>query len=264
MRTQAALVLIALLLASPVFAQDPASGWMAYAVGTVPSSVARITKLQMSWNVSSDAARSSAFYSPWFGMDPNDNLNLIQPVNPWSGTAWSMYTEYYQWQPTKNSNSKSYAVSPGDTLQGTLTYDASTDSYLLQQHNLKTGDISSQTVVCQNGKAYRIPYIVYEKVWPCADYPPTQMVNFTINAAECDGVDCKNQIQWAAKVKDANCQMAAHILSQTSISITWNIKAASAYDNVPREELIKMNTSPGWEAVAEEALKSIEPDVHEA
>ena len=50
----------------------------------------RITKLSMTWKVGASASPSRAFYSPWFGMDPDDNLNLIQPVNPWSGSAWSM------------------------------------------------------------------------------------------------------------------------------------------------------------------------------
>ena len=44
----------------------------------------------MTWKVSENPTGSrDAFFSPWFGMDPDDNLNLIQPVNPWSGGAWS-------------------------------------------------------------------------------------------------------------------------------------------------------------------------------
>ena len=66
---------------------------MAYAVGKMPDSIKRITKLEMSWTVGKDPEHSFAFFSPWFGMDPTDNLNLIQPVNPWSGSSWSMYTE---------------------------------------------------------------------------------------------------------------------------------------------------------------------------
>ena len=34
--------------------------------------------------------RSRSFYSPWFGMDPDDNLNLLQPVNPFTGDGWQM------------------------------------------------------------------------------------------------------------------------------------------------------------------------------
>ena len=89
-------VMLIAILATIVSAQDPATGWMAYAVGNVPAGVDRVTRLEMTWKVGASPARSRAFFSPWFGMDPADNLNLIQPVNPWSGSAWSMYTEYYQ------------------------------------------------------------------------------------------------------------------------------------------------------------------------
>ena len=46
----------------------------------------------MTWTVGQAPTWSWAFFPPWFGMDPTDNLNLIQPVNHWSGRAWSMYS----------------------------------------------------------------------------------------------------------------------------------------------------------------------------
>ena len=104
------------LLMTLAAAQDPAEGWMAHAVGSLPSSVERITRLEMTWTVGQTPTWSWAFFSPWFGMDPADNLNLIQPVNPWSGSAWSMYTEYYQWSPEHNSNSRSYTVQAGRSV----------------------------------------------------------------------------------------------------------------------------------------------------
>merc|ERR1711988_1254759 len=106
---------------------------MAYAVGTLPSSATRITRLEMTWKVGAEAKASRAFYSPWFGMDPADNLNLLQPVNPWGGSSWSMYTEYFQWRPTHNSNSKAQSVKAGQTLHGSIVYDSSSDSYTLTQ-----------------------------------------------------------------------------------------------------------------------------------
>ena len=78
------------LLMTFVAAQDPAEGWLEYAMSSLPSSVERITRLEITWTVGQ--ALSWAFFSRWFGMDPADNLNLIPPVNPWSGSAWSMYT----------------------------------------------------------------------------------------------------------------------------------------------------------------------------
>jgi hypothetical protein len=146
-----------------------------YAVGSIPSSYERITKLEMTWKVGEKPKTSTAFFSPWFGMDPADNLNLIQPVNPWSRTAWSMYTEYYQWSPTHNSNSRSYSASAGDVLTGSLVYNATIDSYTLTQTNTNTGDVSSQVVACQDGKEYTVPYVVYEKTFACADYPPDEV-----------------------------------------------------------------------------------------
>lgn len=167
---------MALALVATVAAQDPAHGWMAYAVGTMPPSHDRITKLEMTWTVGAKPSHSRAFFSPWFGMDPGDNLNLVQPVNPWLGSGWSMYTEYFQWTPEHNSNSDQFDVAPGMTLRGSIVYMPSSDSYTLTQTALETGDVSSQVVKCQDGKKFTIPYVVYEKVFPCRDYPPDGIV----------------------------------------------------------------------------------------
>jgi hypothetical protein len=141
-----------------------------------------------------------------------------------------MYTEYYQWSPTHNSNSKQYPVLAGQTLKGSLIYQPNDDSYLLSQTIVETGVVSSQVVACQNGKKYTIPYVVYEKTFPCADYPPDEIVSFRDVYIECDGNDCTSTTQWEAKVEDANCNMAAHInqnTSSTEISITWDTSMSS-------------------------------------
>ena len=146
------------VLLSAARAQDPAEGWMAYAVGAPPAGTDRITRLDMKWQVSDDpSSPSNAFYSPWFGMDPADNLNLIQPVNPWLGDGWAMYTEYFQWSPVHNSNSPQRDVEAGQTLHGSLVYDAQSDSYFLNQTVVETGATSTQTVRCQNGKKFTVP-----------------------------------------------------------------------------------------------------------
>jgi hypothetical protein len=233
------------MLSSMALGQDPAHGWMAYAVGSLPSSVERITRLEMTWTVSDDAKRSGSFYSPWFGMDPADNLNLLQPVNPWGGSSWSMYTEYFQWRPTHNSNSRQHPVKAGQTLHGSIVYDASSDAYTVTQTIVETGVSSSQVVPCQSGKKFTVPYVVYEKTWPCASYPPDGKVTFRDIVAECDGKDCTSDIKWAAKVEDANCDMKAVISSNTEISLTWDTSMASKYDNYTRAQLHKKN-AVGW------------------
>jgi len=238
-----------------VNAQDPAEGWMAYAVGTMPSDVRRITKLEMTWTVGADPKRSYAFFSPWFGMDPLDNLNLIQPVNPWSGSGWSMYTEYFQWSPEHNSNSRQIGVRAGDTLRGSLVYNHLSDSYFLSQTVLGTSDSSTQVVKCQSGKQFLVPYVVYEKVFPCASYPPDGVVTFSNITMECETstsarVDCKKMVQWEAKHKDDNCNFRAHIDSHEQIRLTWDTSLPSKYDNWTQHELIAVNSRrhAGWAA----------------
>jgi len=237
-------IALALFLPS-VAAQDPAPGWMAYAVGSLPEGVDRITKLTMKWKVGEEPSHSRAFFSPWFGMDPSDNLNLIQPVNPWLGSQWAMYTEYFQWSPEHNSNSRQQSVEAGQTLAGSLVYDESTDSYELSQTVVETGVSSSQTVKCQSGKKYTVPYVVYEKTFPCQYYPPDEKVTFTDIYVECDGKDCTDDVKWEPMVKDANCNMQANIEDSKTISITWDTSAASKYDNFSENELFQLNFH-GW------------------
>lgn len=92
-----------------------------------------------------------------------------------------------------------------------------------------------------------VPYVVYEKVFPCKMYPPEEKVTFTDIVAECDGKDCRSEIVWTAKVKDANCNMAAHIAAGGSeISITWDTSAPSKYDNMTATELYDLNMHGTW------------------
>jgi hypothetical protein len=244
-----------------VAAQDPANGWMAYAVGALPAKYTRITRLEMTWKVSANAKRSRAFYSPWFGMDPADNLNLIQPVNPWSGDAWSMYTEYFQWSPEHNSNSNQQSVKAGQTLHGALTYMEASDSYTLTQKVVETGATSTQVVKCQSGKKYTVPYVVYEKAFPCGDYPPDEVVSFNIVAAECDGKDCTADIAWTAQNEDnKHCDMMAHIgADNKQINITWNTAATSELDGLSDAQLYDLNYN-GW-ATALNITRPAEPEI---
>lgn len=238
--------LIVPVLIGAVEGGDPAPGWMAYAEGTIPNGKERITRIEMTWTVGADARPSLSFYSPWFGMDPADNNNLLQPVNPWSGAAWSMYTEYFQFWPPWNHNSKSYPVKAGQTLHGSILYDATTDSYNQSNTIVETGQTSSHVVKAQNGKKFMRPWVVYEKLTKCANYPPDGIVTFRDIIVECDGVDCTKDVQWKPKVKDANCNMKAHVdKDKNTISITWDTSAASKYDDYSNEQLFDLNYH-GW------------------
>ena len=44
-----------------------------------------ITYISAKWTVLNRPDRDGGFYAPWFGIESSDNLNLLQPVNPWAG-----------------------------------------------------------------------------------------------------------------------------------------------------------------------------------
>lgn len=83
MRIIAVAVFAFILHSAIIVAQDPAEGWLGYAKATYPQGI--ITYIEAKWRVPDDPADGGAFFSPWFGIEASDNLNLIQPVNPWVG-----------------------------------------------------------------------------------------------------------------------------------------------------------------------------------
>jgi hypothetical protein len=230
------IVALALIIAL-VRAQDPAPGWTAYATASCPAGT-RLTKMSANWNVLGNAPQSAAFYSPWFGADTTDNLNLLQPVNPWFGSSWSFYTEYYQWSPENNIDSNQYSTSTGNQLQGSITFNGvNQQTYTVTQTDSTQGQSSSMSIPVQQDwqgqyKNYSVLYVVFEKVASCGDYPPDQKVTFKNIYVECDG----QQIQpsWTTSAVDEVCDFTAVVDSATQISITWNTQSSKQ----PKKEWI--------------------------
>ena len=67
-------------VAVAVTAQDPAQGWLGYAKAVSPTNAGRITYAEATWINGGNPSQGGAFYSPWFGIETSDNLNLFQPV----------------------------------------------------------------------------------------------------------------------------------------------------------------------------------------
>ena len=106
--------------------------------------------MEASWVVPDDPKVYGAFFSPWFGIETSDNMNLLQvsneslrrtnnpltcigtpgqPVNPWTGYNWLIYNEYFQWDPVDNWDSSSHKVRAGDTVYGYVKYLPEEHSY---------------------------------------------------------------------------------------------------------------------------------------
>jgi len=238
-------VCLAVLAVLPgVFGQDPANGWLGYATGLYTANRNEpITFIEAYWKCGSNPVKSSAFFSPWFGLDTTDNLNLIQPVNPWTGSQWEIYNEYYQWQPTHNENSASHVVAAGDVLYGSITFNQADESYMLYHKDMTSGwSVNMSVPVQKSGTAYKnytIIYFVYEKVAQCSQYPPDGEVTFYNIHVEVGGKDVTSQISWTTAYVEDVCDFRAHVVNTSAIQITWNTKL----DNGGEQEPIKaLNT----------------------
>jgi len=170
------------------------------------------------------------FFSPWFGIESSDNLNLIQPVNPWASNHWEMYNEYYQWSPTYNYDSKSFDVSAGDVLYGNVTYVESTQSYLMVHVDMTTGATVSSTIAIQkqsNGdyKEYTIAYFVFEKEARCDQYPPNNQVTFYDISIYYNNK--KVSPTWTTAYVDDVCNNRAKVVDEATIQITWDSSATA-------------------------------------
>ena len=209
---------------SPLSPPLSAPGWLGYATAECPAGQT-LTKMEGKWLVGATPKRSQSFYSPWFGIDASDNLNLLQPVNPWLGNQWVIYNEYFQWSPEHNQNSAQHVVKAGDQLYGAVTLDASKKSYAVF-HNVSgstTWDVTMDIPI-QKGKTYTIAYVVYEKVAPCGDFPPDGKVTFTDVNVYCD--DVLITPTWKTGFVEDVCNNRATIIDPHTVEITWNTKAA--------------------------------------
>lgn len=238
--------LVALLVAC-VAAKDPAQGWQGYATATNPAGGdAVITRASAYWTVPSNPLVQGAFFSPWFGIESSDNLNLIQPVNPWSGDSWSIYNEYFQWSPENNENSPSVPVNAGDKIYGevTLIKGANGEPTYHQKHvNVATGQTVTQDIPIQKAadgsyKQFNIIYFVFEKTWPCYMYPPDNKVTFTNITID---FNFKQLVQpsWTTAFVDDNCNNRAHIDSADQVSITWNSQGQSSAQALKNAQFLR-------------------------
>eukprot|EP01013_Petalomonas_cantuscygni_P014810 TRINITY_DN3034_c0_g1_i1.p1 TRINITY_DN3034_c0_g1~~TRINITY_DN3034_c0_g1_i1.p1 ORF type:complete len:275 (-),score=57.58 TRINITY_DN3034_c0_g1_i1:461-1285(-) len=226
-------VVVLSLVSAVIFAtaQDPAEGWLGYAKAVNPNRRGIITYAAATWTNCDDPKHWGAFFSPWFGIETSDNLNLVQPVNPWSGYSWSIYNEYFQWSPTNNKNSDSTPSSAGDTIFGSVTYDRSARAYHMVHTNLNTSRTVNMTVPVQkdaNGqdKTFTMAYFVFEKSWPCYMYPPSGEVVFRNIQMEYDGEPVTPR--WTTAFVDDKCNNRAHIVDAHTIKITWDASAAES------------------------------------
>eukprot|EP01116_Phalansterium_solitarium_P003808 TRINITY_DN1463_c0_g1_i1.p1 TRINITY_DN1463_c0_g1~~TRINITY_DN1463_c0_g1_i1.p1 ORF type:complete len:228 (+),score=85.76 TRINITY_DN1463_c0_g1_i1:229-912(+) len=221
-------VLVALLGASLVAdAQDPASSWLGYAKAVNPTGGDSVVSFAAAkWVVPDNPEVWGAYLTPWFGIETSDNLNLIQPVNPWNMDTWTMYNEYFQWKPVHNENSVSSSdVKAGDVIEGSVTFNAFEQSYAVYIGNQRTHWNTTTKFAVQKTDAgvyknYTTVYFVQEHPpASCRQYPRNGQVTFYDITIEHDSVQVEPK--WSTGFVADACGCRAAVLNSTAVQITW-------------------------------------------
>jgi len=227
-------------------AQDPAQGWLAYAKGVNPAgSTEPITYFEAYWtNLKAPADKSpTCFYAPWYGIETSDNLNLIQPVNAWNdggSMKWCLMNYYFQWSPQHVTQGRKMYPVAADSLYASVTFHEASQSYMMYSEILTNGhkDTSNLTIPVQKDhkgdyKKYTIVYVVFEKICHrCDEYPADDIVTYHNISVYYGGK--KVSPKWSTGVVDEVCDMTAHIVDESTVTITWNSKSENHPINDPK------------------------------
>ena len=149
-------------------AQDPTDGWLGYARAEHEHKI--ITRFEVYWqNMDAPKSVSTAFFSPWIGIGTSDRLNIIQCVNPWIGSEWQSYIEYFQWVPERNKNSLSHVTYPGDTFHSLIEYKES-------HFNINGSNVTTPY--------YHVRHSDLTQHWTIENRVPVQGINETLKMDE--------------------------------------------------------------------------------
>lgn len=234
---------ILFLTAALVLAQDPGPNWIAYAKTTCPRSDQIITKMSARWYIPEnglDMTSSGEFWTPWFGIETTDNMNLLQPVTAWGPDSWTLSTEYFQWKPNYNFNSDFVTVATGNLAYGEVVYLPPSGSgnhsqppqYRLWMEGINlhhnssasTGQIAPVQRDPTSGvyKNYTIGYVVFEHpFYKCYKYPKCDEMEFFDIILECDG-KVVTKPTWTTGFVKRVCDFEAHVVDSSRIKFTWD------------------------------------------
>jgi hypothetical protein len=237
-RASIALAVIAITAPVAVVAQDPGPNWIVYAKATCPRPDQMITKMSAKWIIpenGEDMTEQNEFWTPWFGIETTDNLNLLQPVTCWGPDSWTLSTEYFQWTPDYNFNSEFVTVSTGNLCYGEVVYLPPGKNSTEPQYRVSMGSGDSQSsastwqiapiqIDSKTGarKNYTNAYVVFEHPFhKCHKYPKSDKMEFFDIVLECNGqrvVDPK----WTTGEVKRVCDFEAHVVNASRIKFTWD------------------------------------------
>jgi len=201
---------------------DPADSWLAYTVSQ--GNGQRVTFVNASWVVPANPSDQSAGNAPgwWFGIEPEPACFLIQPILAWgdSGSEFTIFNGYYQWDDSYWWQSNVGQVNPGNHINAWVQYESSNNSYNMYIGCTETGWSITSNIAVNENQTYTDTYFVVEhQPDDCGQYPSNGDIVFENIHIELEGQEVTPKWQGHTWQDACNCQ--PHVISPSSVKFTW-------------------------------------------
>jgi hypothetical protein len=209
-------------LGAPVHAQDPADSWLSYTISEGQGKL--VTFVNATWKVPSYPKFSYGSNAPgfWFGIEPTSMDDLIQPILAWGDGTFSDYTIFngrFTWSGMVWWQSRSGDVKPGQTIDSYVRWIPEKSGYEMYIACRETG-WSVKNFQKVSGETFsNVVFVLEHQPDTCSAYPANGEVLFTGITVEREGK--RVNPQWTAKNKVPARSSQAHVLSPSSVSMTW-------------------------------------------
>jgi len=202
---------------------DPATSWLTYAVAKGSGKL--VTYVNCTWTVPSYPTQKVAGNAPgwWFGIEPEPAAYLIQPVNAWGydGNVFSIFNGYYQWNNGDWWHSPQLVVVPGNTIYSSLTYDKTSDAYLMNITCVNTGKGVLSKLGIADKQTYTDVYFVMEhQPQNCKQLPSNGQVTFQNIYIEWEGQ--AEVPTWTSFQYKPACNSNTTVVSPSEIKMTFS------------------------------------------
>jgi len=212
-------------------AQDPADSWLAYTVAKGNGKL--VTQVNMTWAVPAYPTTRDGGNAPgwWFGIEPEPAMDLIQPILAY-GDGQSEYTAFngeFDWHDGGWFQSPGFTVQPGAVLFASVTYDQSSNSYIMDiQNQNATGQRVRSKRPIKYSEVYTDVYVVTEhQPNSCSEYPANGGITFYDISIAWENVVSADP-NWQAFQYQPACNSQAHVVSPSEVSFSWDTSDAVA------------------------------------
>lgn len=155
--------------------------------------------------------------------EPQPALNLIQPIMPkYLATDYYIFVEQFDWKTGNDYQSNAIYVTPGQRVFGSITYDSTNDTYLMETGivGMANNSIASYAPYYHKGQVFTDAYIVLEhQPTLCAQFPSSNQITFdNIKVVWENGVKTPS---WKSFQYKPACNSTTTVVNSTKVKINW-------------------------------------------